>query len=361
VNGFDPLDYLSPKNVKRMDRFAQFAVACARMAVEDAELSIDEENTERIGAVIGSTIGGMNFAEEQHSILMEKGLRRVSPFLATSLYAGSASNQVAIELAINGYNTTISTACAAGTDAIGHAFHVIRNDMADIILSGGADAPICPLTYGAFCALRALSTGNEEPDKSSRPFDAKRDGFVLSEGAGILILEELNHASSRDAQIYAEVVGYGTSCDAYHMTSPEPTGVNAARAVKIALDDASIEPYDIDYINAHGTATLLNDKVETAVIKKVFGEQAYKIPVSSTKSMIGHLMGAAGSVELIGCTLAIENNMLPPTINYEHHDPECDLDYVPNKARQCSIDIAMSNSFGFGGSNAVIVVTEFKN
>jgi 3-oxoacyl-[acyl-carrier-protein] synthase II len=360
VNGFDPLDYLSPKNVKRMDRFAQFAVACARMAMEDSGLIISQENDNRVGIVFGSAVGGVQIAESQHSIFIEKGLRRVSPYLAISLFPGASSSQIAIELGIKGYNTNVSTACAAGSDAIGHAFYAIRNNLADVIISGAADAPIVPLTFGAFCAIKGLSTDkNDEPDKACRPFDRERDGFVMSEGAGGAVLEELQHALKRNAYIYGEVAGYGATNDAYSMTQPMPNGEQTAEAIKNALKDANLQPEEINYINAHGTSTPLNDKVETRVIKEVFGDNAYRIPISSTKSMAGHSLGASGAIELIASILTLENQFVHPTINYEKPDPECDLDYVPNKGRKAEVDVILSNTLSFGGKNVALVLSKF--
>ncbi|MDY6863406.1 MAG: beta-ketoacyl-ACP synthase II, partial [Thermodesulfobacteriota bacterium] len=280
VDGFDPTDYMDPKSVKRMDRFSQFALACAKMAVEDSKLKIDQKNKEKIGVVLGSGLGGLSFGEEQHSIFMEKGLRRTSPFLALNIFAGAAASNIAIEMGVSGYNNTLSTACSTGSDAIGHAVHIIHSDLADTIISGGAEAPLAPLCFGSFCTARALSSHkNNTPEKASRPFDKDRDGFVMSEGAGILILEELSHALKRNAPIYAEVIGYGTTCDAYHMTKPLPSGEHTARAIKLAIKDADIKPEEISYFKAHGTSTVLNDKVETKVIKDVFGKHAYKLPI----------------------------------------------------------------------------------
>lgn len=360
VIGFDPLDYLSPKNLRRMDRFAQFAVACARMAMEDSGLSISQENDNRVGIVFGSAVGGVQIAESQHSIFIEKGLRRVSPYLAISLFPGASSSQIAIELGIKGYNTTVSTACAAGSDAIGHAFYAIRNNLADVLISGAADVPIVPLTFGAFCAIKGLSIDkNDEPDKASRPFDRERDGFVMSEGAGGVVLEELQHALKRNAYIYGEVVGYGTTNDAYSMTQPMPNGEQTAKAIKNALKDANLQPEEINYINAHGTSTPLNDKLETRVIKEVFGDNAYRIPISSTKSMTGHSLGASGAIELIASVLTLENQFVHPTINYENPDSECDLDYVPNKGRKAEVDMILSNTLSFGGKNVALVLSKF--
>ncbi|MDY6856982.1 MAG: beta-ketoacyl-ACP synthase II [Thermodesulfobacteriota bacterium] len=360
VDRFDPLDYVSSKNVKRMDRFAQFAVACAKMAFEDSGLETIEKDRDKIGVVFSSAVGGVNFAESQYSVFLEKGLRRVSPFLAISLFAGASSSQIAIEMGLKGYSNTISTACAAGSDAIGHAFHAIRNNLADIIISGGAEAPIVPLTFGAFCVINGLSSAkNEQPDKACRPFDRERDGFVMSEGGGAIVLEELEHALKRSAHIYGEVLGYGTTNDGYSMIQPMPDGEQTAIAIKNAFQDANIQPEEVNYINSHGTSTPLNDKLETAVIKKIFGDNAYRIPINSTKSMTGHSLGSSGAIELIASALTLENQFIHPTINYENPDPECDLDYVPNKGRKSEVDMILSNTLSFGGKNVALVLSKF--
>jgi 3-oxoacyl-[acyl-carrier-protein] synthase II len=362
VHGFDPINYMSPKSVKRMDRFSQFAVAAAKMAIEDSGITIHQNNNSKIGIVFASAIGGMDFAESQHSLFMEKGLQRTSPYLAISLFSGASSSQIAIELGVTGYNNTLSTACAAGGDAIGHAYHAIRNNLADVIICGGAECPLAPLTFASFCIINALSTRrNNEPWKASRPYDIERDGFVMSEGAGAVILEELTHALDRGAHIYAEIIGYGTTCDAYHMTQPSPDGGGTVKAIQIALDDAGIKPEKVDYINAHGTSTHINDSNETKIIKKVFGEHAYKIPLSSNKSMIGHSLGASPAIEVVASALTIQNQFLPPTINYEYPDPECDLDYVPNKGRKVKLHTILSNSLGFGGKNVALIIRKFED
>jgi len=360
VYGFDPTNYMNSKNAKKMDRFAQFSVAAAKMAAEDAGHSLSHHNNS-IGIVFASAIGGGIFGESQYQIFMEKGLQRTSPYFAMSLFPGAASSQIAKELDITAYNNTFSTGCTAGADAIGHSFHLIRENLADVIICGAAECPIAPVTFGSFCVINALSTHrNNEPWRASRPFDKERDGFVMSEGAGAVLLEELNHAVNRGAHIYAEIIGYGTTCDAYHMTQPSPTGEEAARAIRIALDDANIKPKEIDYINAHGTSTSLNDVFETKVVKKVFGEHAYRIPISATKSMTGHSIGAASAIELIASVLTLQNQFIPPTINYEYPDPECDLDYVPNEGRPAKIHTILSNSFGFGGKNAGLIIRKFQ-
>ena len=361
VNDFDPTNYMSPKNARRMDRFAQFSVAATRMALDDARIEISETNSERIGISLGSALGGIPCAEEQHGIFIEKGLKRVDPLIAIKIFSGSATSQVSIEFGLTGHSNTIGGACAAGTDSIGYAFYAIKNNLADMMIAGGSEAPIVPLTFGAFCLIKALSTRNGDPSRASRPFDKERDGFVMGEGAGVLILEDLGCALKRGAPVYAEMLGYGTTNDAYHMVQPLPTGEQAKKAIQLALCSANVSPSEIDYINAHGTSTPLNDKVETEVIKEVLGEYAYRVPISATKSMIGHALGAAGSIELIASVLTIKNQFIHPTINYEFPDPECDLDYVPNKGREAVVKTVLSNSYGFGGKNSVIIVGKFSS
>ncbi|MFC1509532.1 beta-ketoacyl-ACP synthase II [Candidatus Omnitrophota bacterium] len=357
---FDPKEFISHKQLKRMDRTSHLAVSSAKMAVKDAGLKIEDENRERIGVVVGTAMAGHGMILEQHDAFMKKGPMKINTFTAIASFPDAPSSQISIELGLNGPSFSIATACSSASDAIGYAFNAIRNRELDIVIMGGADAPIFPPILSAFCVLRALSKRNDSPDKASRPFDKTRDGFVLSEGAGILILEDLEHALKRKAHIYAEVLGFGMTCDAYHMTKPEPYAHQAVRALKEALKDADVKPEEVKYINAHGTSTPLNDKNETLVIKKVFGEHVYKLPVSSIKSMIGHLIGAAGSVELIGALVALEEGVVPPTINYEIFDPDCDLDYVPNKARKLEVDVVLKNSFGFGGKNSALVVRKYK-
>ncbi|MCM8778605.1 MAG: beta-ketoacyl-ACP synthase II [Candidatus Omnitrophica bacterium] len=360
VKDFSPEKYFSSREIKRMERFTQFAVAAAKEAFNDAGLQLDKEDPFRIGVVVGSGVGGLHTIEEQHKILLEKGPSRLSPFMIPMMIENIAPGQIAITLGLKGPNTCVVTACASSAHAIGDAFKIIQRGQADVMLTGGTESCITPLGIGGFCALRALATHyNDIPEKASRPFDAKREGFVMGEGAGIVVLEELEHARRRNTKIYAEVVGYGLSNDAYHITAPDPDGQGAARAMAMAIADAGISPRDIDYINAHGTSTQLNDKVETLAIKIVFGDYAKKIPISSTKSMIGHLLGAAGAVEFIATVLTIRYGVIHPTINYEFPDPECDLDYVPNIARQKKVKIALSNSLGFGGHNATLIVKEF--
>ncbi|MFH1905136.1 MAG: beta-ketoacyl-ACP synthase II [bacterium] len=359
IKNFDSSMYLGQKDIRRMDSFVQFAVACSKMALENSGLDTDKEDKSRIGVLIGSGIGGLKVIEDQHNVLLQKGPSRVSPFLIPMLIIDMASGQVAIQFGLKGPNFAIATACASGSHAIGEAFRIIQRGEADIMLAGGTEAAITPLGVAGFCKMRALSTRNDEPEKASRPFDRDRDGFVIGEGAGILLLEDLNHAKKRGATIYAELAGFGMTADAYHITSPSPEGEGAAQAMKLALEDATLNPEDIDYINAHGTSTPFNDRCETKAIKTVFGKCAKNIPVSSTKSMTGHLLGASGGVELIACVLSIKHGIITPTINYENPDPECDLDYVPNTARECKVQYAMSNSFGFGGHNSALVVKEY--
>jgi len=357
---FDPTKFISFKQMKRMDRTSHLAVSAAKMAVEDANLEVEKENKERIGVMIGTAMAGHGMILEQHNAFLNKGPMKIDTFTAIASFPDAPSSQISIELGIKGPSFSIATACSSASDAIGYAFNAIRNKELDIIIMGGSDAPLFPPILSAFCVLRALSKRNDAPEEASRPFDKTRDGFVLGEGSGILILEDLEHALKRKAHIYGEISGFGMSCDAYHMTKPEPTGGQAIRALRLALADAGVKPEDIEYINAHGTSTPLNDKNETFIIKEVLGKHAYKIPVSSIKSMIGHLIGAAGSVEVIGALMALEEGIIPPTINYRIPDPDCDLDYVPNKARQKDVKVIMKNSFGFGGKNSAIVVQKFK-
>jgi 3-oxoacyl-[acyl-carrier-protein] synthase II len=360
VNGFDPLEYMDPKSARRMDRFAQFAAACTRMALDDANLGASDRNSDRTGIALGSALGGIPSAEEQHSIFIEKGLKRVDPLLAIKIFPGGALGQVSVEFGIRGHSNTLSSACATGTDSVGYAFYAIKNNLADVMITGGAEAPVVPLTFGAFCLINALSTRGGDPTEASRPFDKKRDGFVMGEGAGILMLESLDHAIRRDAHIYAEMLSYATTNDAYHMAQPLPTGDQGRKSMELALQAAKIDPTEIDYINAHGSSTVLNDKTETKIIKDIFGENAYKIPISSNKSMIGHALGGAGSLELVASVLTIKHQFIPPTINYEFPDPECDLDYVPNKARNATVTTVLKNSFGFGGKNSNIIIRKYK-
>jgi 3-oxoacyl-[acyl-carrier-protein] synthase II len=359
VKDFNAEDYVSAKELKRMDLFIQYALAATKVAVEDAGLDMAKEDAERVGVIVGTGLGGLPTLEKYHSILLEKGPGRISPFFIPMLIANEAPGNIAIQYGMKGPNLSIVTACATGAHSIGDACRIIQYGDADVIVAGGTEANLTPLTVAGFNALKALSTRNDAPEKASRPFDRERDGFVIAEGAGIVILEELDHARNRGARIYAEIAGYGYNGDAYHITAPSPDGDGAIRCMRMALKDAGLSPGDVDYINAHGTSTDLNDASETIAIKKVFGEKAYEIPVSSTKSMIGHLLGAAGAVEAVFSILAIRDQICPPTINYEYQDEVCDLDYVPNTARKWPIAVTMSNSFGFGGTNAVLVFRRF--
>ncbi|MBI4387676.1 MAG: beta-ketoacyl-ACP synthase II [Candidatus Omnitrophica bacterium] len=356
IKNFDPAQFVEHKNLKRMDRTSQLAVACAKMAVQDSGFDPSSNGRDRAGVIIGTSMAGHGYILNQHVTLREKGPMRISPYTALASFPDACASQISIELGITGPSFSISTACSSASDAVSFACEAIRSSTVDFMVMGGAEASIYPGILAAFCVARALSQRNDMPEKASRPFDKNRDGFVLGEGAGVFILEEYEHAKKRGAHIYAEVLGCGMTCDAFHMTSPEPSGTEAVRAMKMALENAGVTSEQVDYINAHGTSTLLNDKTETAVIKQVFGKRAHQIPISATKSMIGHLIGAAGSVELVATLLAMENRLIPPTINYETQDPECDLDYVPNKARPAHIRIAMKNSFGFGGKNSILIV-----
>ena len=358
---FDPLQYMEKKDARRMDRFAQFSVAASQGALEDSKLKISEENADRIGVLIGSGIGGMKTFEDQTRVLIEKGPKRISPFFIPMMIADMASGQVSIHTGARGPNLTAVTACASSTHAIGEAYRIIKYGDADVMIAGGAEAAITPLSYAGFSAAGALSKRNSEPTKASRPFDLERDGFIMGEGAGTIIMEELEAAKARGAKIYGEIVGYGLTGDAYHITSPHPEGLGAAEAMKLAVKDAGWRLEDVDYINAHGTSTAANDKLETMGIKGAFGEHAYKLAISSTKSMTGHLLGAAGAIEAIAVVLALKNGIIPPTINYERPDPECDLDYVPNQARKAEITCALSNSLGFGGHNGTLAFKKFRN
>jgi 3-oxoacyl-[acyl-carrier-protein] synthase II len=360
VNGFAFEDWIDNKWLKRMDRTSQLAVAASKMAVRDAGVDFTQVNRDRVGVVVGAAMAGQAYLLQQHDRFRDLGPMKIHPTTALTVFPDAPAGFVSIELGLHGPSFSLATACSSALDAVGYAFNSIRKRELDMLLMGGAEATLYPQAFAAFCLLRAMSQRNEAPHKASRPFDKDRDGFALGEGAGMLVMEDLEHARKRGAHIYAEVLGFGMTCDAYHMTAPEPTGVQAARALRIALKDAGITPQQVDYINAHGTSTPLNDKTETAVIKQVFGDDAYRIPVSATKSMIGHLIGAAGSVELIATVLALENQVLPPTINYETPDPECDLDYVPNVARPAAIKIALKNSFGFGGKNSALVVKKYE-
>lgn len=360
VKDFNAEDYIDKREVKKMDKFTQFAVAASQMAVQDAGLNIKEINTERFGVILGSGIGGMETLEDQSNKLLERGPRRVSPFFIPMMISNIASGQVSIALGAKGPNILVVTACASSTNAIGEAFRTIQYGDADIMITGGTEASITPLSIAGFCSMKAMSTNNDNPQKASRPFDKNRDGFIMGEGAGILLVEELEHALKRGATIYGEFVGYGRSSDAYHITAPAPGGEGAARAIRCALKDANINYDTIDYINAHGTSTIHNDSFETKAIKEVFREHAYKLNISSTKSMTAHLLGAAGGIEAIACIMTIINGIIPPTINYETPDPECDLNYVPNVAKKVDVKYALSNSLGFGGHNATIIFKKYE-
>jgi len=360
VEGFKAEDFIAKKQIKRMDLFIQYALAAARMAMEMAQLKVDEKLAPRSGSIIGVGLGGLPYIEHYHKILLKKGPGKVSPFFVPMIITNMAAGQVAIEYNLRGVNYCTTSACASGAHAIGEGYYYIKHGLADVMVVGGAESTIAPLCFAGFCAMKALSTRNDEPEKASRPFDKERDGFVVGEGAGIMVLEDLNHALERGADIYAEIIGYGASCDAYHITAPPPEGEGTILCMENALNNAGIEPEEVDYINAHGTSTKLNDAAETKAIKAVFKEHAYKLAISSTKSMTGHLLGGAGGIESVFTVLTLHTGIIPPTINYEYPDPECDLDYVPNQARKADVKIAMSNSFGFGGTNATLVFKKFE-
>ena len=359
VEGFYPEDYIEVKEVKKMDRFIHFGIAAATMAMQDSGLKIDETNAARVGVYVGAGMGGLHAIEHYHKVMLEKGPRRITPFFIPMIIINLAAGQISIRFGAKGPNSAPATACATGSHAIGDAFKVIQRGDADAMIAGGSEAVITSLAIGGFNAMKALSTRNDEPTKASRPFDRDRDGFVMGEGSGILVMEELTHALRRNARIYAELIGYGLTGDAYHITSPAPSGEGAARCMQMAVSDARIAPSEVDYINAHGTSTKYGDELETQAIKTIFGEHAYSLAVSSTKSMTGHLLGAAGGVEAVISVLSIEKNMIPPTINLDNPDEGCDLDYVPHQARAASIRCALSNSFGFGGTNACLLFKKF--
>ena len=361
VEGFNPEDYIETKEIKKMDRFIHFAVATAQLALGDSGLKITNSNAEKVGVIVGSGIGGLYTIEHYHSVYMEKGPRKITPFFIPMLVVNLASGQISIKTGAKGANSAVATACATGSHAIGDAFKIIQRGDADSMIAGGTEAVITPLGIGGFNAMKALSTRNDEPEKASRPFDISRDGFVMGEGSGIVILESLENAVERGAKIYAEIVGYGMTADAYHITAPSPDGEGAARCMKITIQDAGADPSEVGYINAHGTSTKSGDELETIAIKNVFGEHAYKMAVSSTKSMTGHLLGAAGGVEAVITVLGIKNDMFPPTINLDKPDPECDLDYVPYQSRAMTVKYALTNSFGFGGTNACLLFKKFEH
>jgi 3-oxoacyl-[acyl-carrier-protein] synthase II len=361
VRNFDELKYVERKEARRLDPYLKYALACAVMAVQDSGLDTGEVDGTRFGTLIGSGIGGITTLLDNHRTLLDRGPDRVSPFFVPMLIINMASGLVSMRFGAKGPNSSVVTACATGNHAIGDAFKIIQRGAADVMIAGGAEAIIVPLTIAGFCSMKAMSTRNDEPQKASRPFDAGRDGFVCGEGGGILVLESLEHARRRDARIYAEVIGYGMTGDAHHMTAPDPEGDGAARAMAGALADAGIAPGEVGYINAHGTSTPYNDKFETIAIKRVFGDHARKVAVSSTKSMTGHLLGAAGGIEAIATVLALHHGTLPPTMNYETPDPDCDLDYVPNQARKQDVELALSNAFGFGGTNATLAFRKYRD
>ena len=359
VKDFNPEEYINKKEIKRLDKFTQYAIAASKMAVEDAKLNLDSINKDRMGVIIGTGIGGVETIEQQHKTLLEKGNKRVSPFLVPMMIGNMASGQVSIFLGAKGPNTNVCTACASGTHSIGDAFKIVQRGDADIMVAGGSEAPITPLAFAGFCNMKAMSTRNDDPKAASRPFDKDRDGFIMGEGSGVLILEELEHALKRNANIYAEIVGYGLTADAYHMTTPAENGEGAARSMEMALKDGDVPIEEVDYINAHGTSTYYNDKLEAQAIKTVFRENAYDLCVSSTKSMTGHLLGAAGGIEAIVCAMSIKDNFIPPTVNVQNVDEDLDLDYVLDKGRNKEVRYALSNSLGFGGHNASIVLKKY--
>jgi 3-oxoacyl-[acyl-carrier-protein] synthase II len=356
ISDFDPADFLEDKRIKRLDRFGQFCVVSAKMAVEDAELDLATEDRERVGSMMGTALGGVGYAEEQLGIFLRDGLRNVSVSLATNVFAGAASCNVAIELGVQGPNSTNGMSCASGTMAVGEGFRQIRDGYADVMLCGGAEAPLNQLCFGAFAIIRAMSTRNDDPQHASRPFDRDRDGFVMGEGAAVMVLEEYERAKSRGAHIYAEVCGYAFGNDAHHMTAPRPDGSQAARTIRGALKDAHVEPHEVAYVNAHGSSTPLNDGTETRAIHTVFGDHAAKLQVSSTKAYYGHALGASGAIETAICAMSLERGWLPPTLNLEHPSDDCDLDYIPGEGRDAAVEYAVNNSFGFGGINAALVL-----
>jgi 3-oxoacyl-[acyl-carrier-protein] synthase II len=356
VQNFEPSLYVEKRDIKKMDAFTLYALAATQMALDDARIKIDPGTAERVGVILGVGMGGISTIEDGHKLFLESGVRKLSPFLLPRLIANMAPGQIAIRFGAKGVNYAVASACASGGHAIGEAYHLIRYGRQDIMLAGGTEAAVTALSIAGFSAMRALSTRNEEPERACRPFDRERDGFVMSEGAGILVLEEREAAIGRGARVYAEVAGYGANADAYHITVPAPGGDGAARCMRLALEDGGLRPQEVDYINAHGTSTPHNDVNETQAIKRVFGEHAIRLAVSSTKSMTGHLLGATGAVEAAYTALTVYHGIAPPTINYEHPDPECDLDYVPNRARSLTVRLALSNSFGFGGTNACLAL-----
>jgi 3-oxoacyl-[acyl-carrier-protein] synthase II len=356
INDFVPTDHLDQKRAKRLDRFAQFSVVGAQLALADAELDLSRENKERIGASMGTALGGVAYAENQLAVFLQRGLREVDATLALAVFGGASSCNIAIELGVMGPNSTNAMSCASGAIAIGDAFRQIRDGYADVMIAGGAEAPLAPLCFGAFALIRAMSTRNDEPEAASRPFEKDRDGFVMGEGASVLVLEEYGRAQARGAKIYAEIAGYGTTNDAFHMTAPRPDGSQAARSMQLALDDANLSPGEIGYVNTHGSSTPLNDSTETIAIKKVLGDHAYKVPLSGTKGYYGHALGASGAIEAAICALALEHEWLPPTVNLQVADEACDLNFLPGTGRKERVEHILSNSFGFGGINAALVL-----
>ena len=361
VKGFDPCDYMTKKEAKRMDRFAQLAIAASQQAIKDAQLTINDLNAEQIGVMIGTGIGGLKVLEDQQEVYLTKGPSRCSPFMIPTMIANMAAGLTAIHTGAKGPNACPVTACAAGSNAVGDAFRLIQRGYAQAMICGGTEAAVTPLSYAGFAAAGALSTRNDDPSHASRPFDQDRDGFVMGEGSGILILEALDHALSRGAKIYGEIVGYGMTCDAYHMTSPVPGGIGAARAISLALKDGNLTPEQVSYINAHGTSTPMNDSTETAAMKTALGSHAHNISISSTKSMTGHLLGGSGGIEAVATVMAINLDHVPPTINQENPDPDCDLDYIPNQSRAQVVNVALSNSFGFGGHNVTLAFKKYQD
>jgi len=356
VDDFDPADFLESRQTRRFDRFSHFSVACAKLALEDARLNVAAEDRERIGASMGSALGGIRFAEEQYDVYVNEGTRALNPALALNVFIGASSCNIAIELGVQGPNSTNGMSCASGTIAVGDAFRVVRDGYADVMLTGGVEAPLSPLCFGSFAIIRAMSTRNDDPAGASRPFDRDRDGFVMGEGAAVLVLEELSRAMARGAHVYAEVVGYGSSNDAHHMTAPRPDGSQASRSMRLALSDAGVSPGDVGYVNAHGSSTPLNDSTETTALKQTFGDHAHRLQVSSTKGYYGHALGASGAIELAISALALDGKWLPPTLNHEVPGEACDLDYIPQHGRRADVEYALSNSFGFGGINAAVLL-----
>jgi 3-oxoacyl-[acyl-carrier-protein] synthase II len=361
VQDFDPTDYIGLKTVRRIDRFSQFGVACSKMALMDSNIGLEQIAQDSIGVAVGSAIGGLPYGEEQYSIFLEKGLKRVYPLFSTRLFVASGMNNICIELGITGPCYTMSTGCATGADNIGLAFNMIRDGKIDLMLTGAAEAPLSPLTFGSFIIIGVLSTKNDPPYKSPKPFDKYRDGIVLSEGGAVLVLEELRHALNRGTKIYAEIMGFATTHDAYHLTEPAPDGQQAEKAIRLALEDATISPEDVDYICAHGSGTVLNDKVETMIVKRIFNSKIESISISSIESMIGHPLGAVGAIKIAASALAIKHGTVPPTINHEHPDPECDLNYVPNKSIKKDLNFVVCNAFSFGGKNSILILRKFFN